>query len=56
MYMDIDISHGAGYGNTLVWLPGNQPGLGEQMVHVETDLDLDRFNKTVIDRLSRPPK
>jgi len=29
LYMDMDISHGAGYGNTLVWLEGNQPGLGE---------------------------
>jgi len=56
VYMDIDISHGAGYGNTLVWLPGNQPGLGEQIVHVQTDLDLEQFNKTVIDLLSRSPK
>lgn len=54
--MDIDISHGAGYGNTLVWLPGNQPGLGEQIVHVQTDLNLEKFNKMVIDLLSRPPK
>ena len=56
VYMDMDISHGAGYGNTLVWLPGNQPGLGEQIVHVQTDLDLEQFNRTVIDLLSRPPK
>jgi len=54
LYMDIDISHTAGYGNTLVWVPGNQPGMGEQRVHVQTELDLDRFNKLVIDRLSRP--
>ncbi|MGB8013466.1 MAG: nucleoside hydrolase [Terriglobales bacterium] len=56
VYLDIDISHGAGYGNTLVWLPGNQPGLGEQLVHVQTDLDLKKFNGTVIDLLSRPSK
>ena len=56
LYMDIDISHGAGYGNTLVWLPGNQPGLGEQIVHVQTDLNLEKFNKMVIDLLSRPSK
>jgi purine nucleosidase len=54
--MDIDISHGAGYGNTLVWLPANQPGLGEQVVHVQTDLNLEKFNRMVIDLLSRPPK
>ena len=54
LYMDIDISHAAGYGNTLVWVPGNQPGLGEQLVHVQTDLDLEKFNRMVIDLLSRP--
>ncbi len=56
VYMDIDISHTAGYGNTLVWVPGNQPGLGEQLVHVQTDLDLAKFNKMVIDLLSSPPR
>ncbi len=56
LYMDIDISHTAGYGNTLVWEPGNQPGLGEQLVHVQAELDVQKFNKMVIDLLSRPPK
>jgi inosine-uridine nucleoside N-ribohydrolase len=54
LYMDIDISHTAGYGNTLVWNPGEQPGLGEQLVHVQTDLDLARFYKLLTDLLSRP--
>jgi purine nucleosidase len=53
LYMDIDISHGGGYGNTLVWLPGSQPGLGEQLVHVQTELDGERFNREVIELLSR---
>ncbi len=56
LYMDIDISHTAGYGNTLVWVPGSQPGLGERLVHVQTRLDLDRFNRKVIDLLSRRPR
>jgi purine nucleosidase len=56
LYMDIDISHTAGYGNTLVWTDGNQPELGEQLVHVQTELDLEKFNKMVIDLLSRPPQ
>ena len=54
LYMDMDISHTAGYGNTLVWNPGDQPGLGERLVHVQTDLDLPKFNKLVIDLLSGP--
>jgi purine nucleosidase len=56
LYMDIDISHTAGYGNTLVWVPGNQPGLGERLVHVQTELNIEKFNKMVIDLLSRPAK
>lgn len=56
LYMDIDISHTAGYGNTLVWIPGNQPGLGEQLVHVQTELDVERFNRELIDLLSRESK
>jgi len=54
--MDIDISHGAGYGNTLVWLPGSAPGLGEQVVHVQTELNLEKFNKMVIELLSKGPQ
>jgi inosine-uridine nucleoside N-ribohydrolase len=53
LYLDIDISHTAGYGNTLVWTEGNQPGLGEQKVHVQQDLDLEKFNAMVIDLFSR---
>jgi purine nucleosidase len=54
LYMDIDISHTASYGNTLVWMPGDQPGMGEQLVHVQTDLNLDKFHKMLIELLSRP--
>lgn len=53
LYMDIDISHGASYGNTLVWTEGNQPGLGERLVHVQTELDLPKFNRMVVELLSR---
>jgi purine nucleosidase len=53
VYMDIDISHTAGYGNTLVWTEGNQPGLGERLVHLQEDLDLPKFNAMVIDLFCR---
>ena len=56
MYMDIDISHTAGYGNTLVWTEGHQPGMGERWVHVQTDLDTEKFNRMVVDLLSRGSK
>jgi len=54
LYMDIDYSHGAGYGNTLVWNEGSQPGLGEQLVHVQQDLNLEKFNKMFIELMTRP--
>lgn len=54
LFMDMDISHTAGYGNTLVWVKGEEPGLGERQVHVQTDLNLEKFNKFVVDLLSGP--
>jgi len=52
LYMDIDISHTGGYGNTLVWTEAQHPGLGEQLVHVQTELDSEKFNKLLIELLS----
>lgn len=54
VYMDIDIDHGAGYGNTLSWAPGNNPGLGEQQVTVQEDLNLERFYRMFVDLMTRP--
>ncbi len=36
---------GASYGNTLSWAPGQQPGMGEQLVQVQQDLDKEKFYK-----------
>jgi len=54
LYMDIDISHTAGYGNVLVWVPGSQPRLGEQLVHIQEDLDKEKFYRMFIDLMSQP--
>jgi inosine-uridine nucleoside N-ribohydrolase len=54
LYMDIDVDHGAGYGNTLVWSPGQQPGMGEIPVEVQDDLDKQKFYKEYMELLSRP--
>lgn len=54
LYMDVNIDHGAGYGNTLVWTPGNQPGMGEMLVDVQDDLDKGKFYKEYVDLLTRP--
>ena len=54
LFMDMNIDHGAGYGDTLTWLPGTEPGLGEQKVIVNEDLDLNRFNRLMVELLSAP--
>jgi len=54
LYMDIDYSHGPGYGNTLAWMPGSQPGLGESLVNVPQELDLAKFDKMFIDLMTHP--
>jgi inosine-uridine nucleoside N-ribohydrolase len=56
VYMDMDISHTAGYGNTLVWTEDEHPGLGEQLVNVQEDLDNARFMKMLVELLSAPGK
>ncbi len=41
--MDGEIDHGAGYGNTLNWAQGVNPGLGEQLVQVQEDLNTQKL-------------
>jgi inosine-uridine nucleoside N-ribohydrolase len=54
-FMDIDISHTAGYGNVLVWTSGAQPGLGEQLVNIPEELNQEKFYKMFIDLMALPP-
>ena len=54
LFMDVDIDHGAAYGNTLSWTPGSEPGLGEQRVRINVDLDLARFVDRFVDLMQRP--
>jgi purine nucleosidase len=54
LYVDVNIDHGAGYGNTLVWPVGQQPGMGEVLIEVQEDLDKAKFYKEYVDLLTRP--
>jgi purine nucleosidase len=54
LYVDVNIDHGADYGDTLVWAPGNQPDMGESLVDVQFDLDKAKFYKEYVDLLTRP--
>jgi len=53
-YMDVDISHGPSYGNTLTWLDYDKPALPRPPVHVQTDLDSERFYRLFVRLMSTP--
>lgn len=53
IYMDVEVDHGASYGDTLAWAPGQQPGMGESLVEVQDDLDKEKFYKEYVDLLTR---
>jgi inosine-uridine nucleoside N-ribohydrolase len=54
LYMDVDVSHGPAYGETLTWDEALKPEIDLQLVHAQTDLDLPRFSKMFIGLMSAP--
>src|SRR5450432_3683131 len=54
LYMDVDLGHGAGYGDTLVWTDQLKPPIGLQLVHAQVDLDLPKFTRMFVDLMSAP--
>ena len=46
--MDVDIDHGANYGNTRLYTEKTAPGLGEQPVEIVTDIDGARFTDAFV--------
>jgi purine nucleosidase len=53
LYMDVDLSHGPSYGDTLTWDENLKPATGVRQVHAQLDLDLSRFQRTFIDLMTR---
>jgi purine nucleosidase len=53
VYMDVDLSHGPGYGDTLTWTEKLKPRTGVRLVHAQMDLDLPRFQKMFVQLMSR---
>ena len=54
VYMDIDLSHGPSYGDTLTWNDKTKPARDVQLVHAQLDLDLPKFTKMFVDLMSAP--
>ena len=53
LYMDVDLSHGPTYGDTLTWTEQLKPQTGVRLVHSQLDLDLPRFQKMFVELMSR---
>lgn len=54
LYMDVDLGHGANYGDTLSWSAQDRPKVQLQPVEVQDDLDTAKFYKMFVDLLSAP--
>ncbi|HEX4076602.1 MAG TPA: nucleoside hydrolase [Candidatus Acidoferrales bacterium] len=54
VYMDVDLSHGLSYGDTLAWTESLRPETDVQLVHAQVDLDLLRFTKMFVGLMSAP--
>ena len=47
LYMDVDLSHGPSYGDTLTWTENLNPTTGVRLVHAQVDLDLAKVPEYV---------
>jgi len=54
VYLDVDITHGPEYGNTLTWTDQLAPNSGLRKVHCQLDLDLPKFQKEFVELMSAP--
>lgn len=52
VYMDVDLSHGPSYGNTLTWNEAMKPATGVRLVHAQLDVDRARFEKLFVDLMT----
>jgi purine nucleosidase len=56
LYIDVNLDRGPFYGDTLSWTDANKPLLDLQLVHVQTEVDLPRFNKLFIELMKAQPQ
>ena len=53
-YLDVDIDHGAGYGNTLTWTAKDELKVSVQPAEVQVNLDKDKFYEMFIQLMTSP--
>jgi inosine-uridine nucleoside N-ribohydrolase len=54
LYMDVDVSHGPAYGETLTWSETLKPAVDLQLVHAQVDLDLPKFTQLFVTLMKAP--
>jgi purine nucleosidase len=54
VYMDVDISHGPSYGDTLTWTDAMRPATDVQKVHAQLDVNLEKFTREFVELMSAP--
>jgi purine nucleosidase len=54
VYMDVDLSRGSSYGDTLTWTDTLKPATGVRLVHAQSDLDSERFQRTFVELMTLP--
>ncbi len=54
LYLDVSTDPGESYGDTLVWPPQENPGIGERLVTINTNLDTARFYEDFIRLMTAP--
>lgn len=54
VYMDVDLSHGPAYGDTLTWTETLKPAIDLRKVHAQVDLDLPKFTNMFVRLMSAP--
>jgi len=52
IYMDVDLSHGPSYGDTLTWDENFKPATGVRLVHAQMDVDLPRFQRMFVELMT----
>jgi inosine-uridine nucleoside N-ribohydrolase len=56
VFMDVNTTHGPGYGDTLIWSESDKPAIVMQKVHAQVDVDTDRLQSLLYQLLSKPAR
>ncbi len=54
VYMDTNIDHGAGHGDTLSWPEQWKPSVELQLVHAQMDVDMTKFGQMFVQLMTAP--